>query len=74
MPAFVQPTVERLDKPSAYYLGRVGTPLYSWLGPYGYFTELKYDRIGRIRSVSMVETEMTMMWAVSGRLRNQRIP
>ena len=23
MPAFVQPTVERLDKPSAYYLGRV---------------------------------------------------
>ena len=34
MPAIVQPTVERLDKPSAYYLGRVGTSLSLWFDSY----------------------------------------
>ena len=34
MPAFVQPTVERLDKPSAYYLGRVGISHFSWFDTY----------------------------------------
>ena len=34
MPAIVQPTVERLDKPSAYYLGRVGTSLSRWFDSY----------------------------------------
>ena len=67
MPATMQNTVERLDKPSAYYLGKVRTssPL-----DIGYETKLN-SLFNRIRSVGMVVT--MMMLADRGHPRSLRI-
>ena len=56
MPAATQPTVERLDKPSAYYQGRVYR---LYCGVRSCFSVT--DTSSRIKSVSTEEKEMMMM-------------
>ena len=69
MPAAMQTTVERLDKPSAYYLGRVR----AFLTPSMLFPRLiSYSLFARTRSVSMVVIGMMMMLADKGHLRSLR--
>ena len=74
MPSNIQSTVDRLDKPSAYYLGRVGELQIALPRLLEVSTAADTSSYCRVRSVSTdVTAEMMMMLVARGHLRNQRI-